>query len=223
MARKQIILYDYFRSSSAYRVRIALNLKGIVYKKQSVNLLKGEQRHLKYLRVNPQGLVPTLVIGDTVLAQSLAILEFLEETYPEPPLLPKTPEERVRVRAMANLIACEIHPLDNLRVKGYLMGVLGHIEKEWMRWYHHWIHEGFKSLEARLANQKETGTFCHGEAPTIADVCLIPQVSNANRFAVDLNSYPTICKINSACLEIPAFQNAAPENQPDTQQKERFH
>jgi len=216
MTDSKMTLYDYFRSSAAYRVRIVLNLKGKPYEQQSVHLVHGAQRAPEYLTLNPQGLVPTLVNRGRALTQSLAIIEYLEEAYPNPPLLPKTLEERARVRALANLIACEIHPLDNLRVKEYVTKVLGHTDEEWMTWYHHFIHEGFKPLEILLAEDKETGIFCHGESPTVADVCLVPQVFNARRFSVDLSAYPTIRRINDACLVLPAFQQAAPEKPPRT-------
>lgn len=209
-------LYSYFRSSAAYRVRIALNLKGIAYEQVPVNLLKGEEKGDDYRKVNPQGLVPALVTADgRVLTQSLAICEYLEEVYPYPPLLPADAAGRARVRALANLLACEIHPLNNLRVLQYLTGTLGVDEEQKLAWYRHWVVEGFNALEALLADSSNTGRFCHGDQPTLADVCLVPQVFNARRFKCELSPYPTIQRIGEACEALPAFQAAAPEQQPD--------
>jgi maleylacetoacetate isomerase len=159
--------------------------------------------------------VPTLEDGERRLIQSLAILEFLEETHPEPPLLPASPAERARVRGLAQLVACDVHPLNNLRVLTYLTSELGVSEEEKLRWYRHWIGEGLGALEALLVGSPETGTFCHGERPTLADVCLVPQVYNARRFRCDLSAWPTIQRIEAACLAIAAFDRARPENQPD--------
>lgn len=209
-------LYTYFRSSAAYRVRIALNLKGIAYEPKFVHLRRGEQRSPDFLALNPQGLVPVLVDGNHVLTQSLAIIEYLEELYPKPPLLPQSAQARARVRALAYAVACEMHPLNNLRVLNYLETALGHIETKRLAWYRHWIAEGFTALEQMLANPS-TGAFCHGETPTLADVCLVPQVYNAVRFGCDLSSFPTVRRINQACLALPAFRAAAPENQPDAE------
>jgi maleylacetoacetate isomerase/maleylpyruvate isomerase len=207
-----LTLYTYFRSSAAFRVRIALNLKGLSYEPRFVHLKRGEQRAGGYLALNPQGLVPTLVHDGQVLGQSLAIIEYLEERYPEPPLLPKPAAERARVRALALAVACEIHPLDNLRVLQYLEKVLGRSEAERLAWYRHWIHEGFRALEAMLA---PAAAYCHGETPTLADCCLVPQVWNARRFECDLAPYPNIRRIYETCVRHPAFVAAAPENQPD--------
>jgi maleylacetoacetate isomerase len=209
-------LYGYFRSSAAYRVRIAMNLKGLSAEDSSVHLQKAEQRANDYLAVNPQGLVPALVTDDGhVLTQSLAIVEWLDETHAEPPLLPGDALGRARVRALAQMIACDIHPLDNLRVLNYLLHTLGVSDEQKNGWYRYWIDLGFEALETRLARDAETGRFCHGDAPTLADICLVPQVSNARRFKMDLTPYPTIVRIDAACQALPAFAAAAPDRQPD--------
>ncbi|MCE7519913.1 maleylacetoacetate isomerase [Vreelandella titanicae] len=209
-------LYGYFRSSAAYRVRIALNLKGLDYDQIPVNLVKGEQRGDDHLMRNPQGLVPSLVLDDSsVVNQSLAICEYLDEVHPEPALLPINALERARVRALAQSVACEIHPLNNLRVLKYLVREMGADEAAKLAWYHHWIAEGFTALEATLSNAPSSGDFCHGDTPTLADICLIPQVYNAERFECDLSAYPTIQRIAANCRSLPAFEKAAPEVQPD--------
>ncbi|MCD1586144.1 maleylacetoacetate isomerase [Halomonas sp. ATBC28] len=209
-------LYGYFRSSAAYRVRIALNLKGLDYDQIPVNLVKGEQRGDDHLMRNPQGLVPSLVLDDSsVINQSLAICEYLDEVHPEPALLPINALERARVRALAQSVACEIHPLNNLRVLKYLVREMGADEAAKLAWYHHWIAEGFTALEATLSNAPSSGDFCHGDTPTLADICLIPQVYNAERFECDLSAYPTIQRIAANCRSLPAFEKAAPEVQPD--------
>jgi maleylpyruvate isomerase len=211
-------LYGYFRSSAAYRVRIALNLKGIDYQLAIRHLRKGEQRDPAFLAINPQGLVPALETDEgAVLIQSLAIIEYLDETCPEPPLLPVDPAGRARVRALAQLIACEIHPLNNLRVLKYLKDPLGHDQPTIDTWYRHWVATGFEALEQGLSGASETGEFCHRDRPTLADVCLVPQVANARRFDCDLTPYPTIRRIDAACLELAPFQAAAPERQPDAE------
>jgi maleylpyruvate isomerase len=211
-------LYDYFRSSAAYRVRIALNLKGLeLESRRSVHLRKGEQRAADYRSVNPQGLVPALVDGDNVLTQSLAIIEYLDETRPEPPLLPADPAGRARVRAIAQAIACDIHPLNNLRVLKYLVGPLGVTDAQKDEWYRHWVRAGFEALEGMLTPAAGTGQFCHGDRPTLADVVLVPQVYNAERFDIDAAAYPTIHRIAEACRAMPAFAAAAPELQPDAE------
>src|SRR5512139_1291279 len=208
-------LYDYFRSSAAYRVRIALNLKGLAPERVFVHLAKGEQLAGDYLSVNPQGLVPALVTDDgLVLSQSLAIIDWLDETHPVPPLLPADPAERARVRSIALAIACDIHPLNNLRVLNYLSNTLGVTAEQRTGWYRYWIDLGFEALEKRLAGEPGTGRYCHGDAPTLADVCLVPQIANARRFAVDLSPYPAIVRIDAACAALPAFADAAPARQP---------
>ena len=212
-------LYDYFRSSAAYRVRIALNLKGIAPSERTfVHLRMGSQRAQDYLALNPQGLVPALELYDgRVLTQSLAIVEYLDETYREPPLLPKDAVSRARVRALALGVACEIHPLNNLRVLNYLTGTLGATDAQRNGWYKYWIDVGFEALERQLERDDETGTFCHGESPTLADVCLVPQLANARRFKVDVTPYPTLVRIEAACNALPAFAKAAPAQQPDAE------
>ena len=210
-----MILYDYFRSSASYRVRIALNLKGLALaERRSIHLRRGEQRAPEYLDLNPQGFVPLLVVGNRRLAQSLAIIEYLEEKHPQPPLLPPGAEDRAWVRSIALAIACDIHPIDNLRVLKYLARPLGIDEPARDEWYRHWVREGFDALERQLA-ERPAGGFCFGDTPTMADVCLVPQVANANRLSVDLAPYPRIRAINDACLALPAFDAARPENHPD--------
>jgi len=208
-------LYDYFRSSAAYRVRIALNLKGLSYTRVPVKLTTGAQRATDYLSVNAQGLVPTLASDGQNHGQSLAICEYLEECYPEPPLLPLTAAERARVRSLALMIACDIHPLNNLRVLNYLVTDLAVSETKKLDWYRHWVTTGFSAFERRLAEEGATSTFCHRDEPTLADCCLVPQVYNARRFDVDLTSFPIIARIDEACNELPAFARAQPEHQPD--------
>lgn len=212
-------LYSYFRSSAAYRVRIALNLKGLAYDTVPVHLLKdgGQQLSSEYRAVNPTGLVPTLAEDGWSVGQSMAILEYLEETHPEPALLPRDPKARARVRAIAQSIACDIHPLNNLRVLKYLKHTLGVSEDAKNAWYRHWVEDGLAALETLLANSPETGRFCHGEAPTIADICLVPQIANARRFACDLSALPTLVRIDAACTEMDAFRQAAPDRQPDSE------
>ncbi|MFW3617005.1 maleylacetoacetate isomerase [Billgrantia antri] len=209
-------LYGYYRSSAAYRVRIALNLKGLAYHQAPVNLVKGEQRGEENLARNPQGLVPVLETDDGIqLSQSLAICEYLDERHPEPPLLPADAAGRARVRSLAQLVACEIHPLNNLKVLKYLVHELKLDDEAKLAWYRHWIAEGFAALEARLAGEPATGTFCHGDSPTLADLCLVPQVYNAERFDCDLSPYPTIRRITERCRGMEAFAMAAPGEQPD--------
>jgi maleylacetoacetate isomerase len=212
-------LYDYFRSSAGYRVRIALNLKGVTPdERASVHLRMGNQRAQDYLELNPQGLVPALALDDgDVLTQSIAIIEYLDETHPQPPLLPRDPAGRARVRSIALSIACEIHPLNNLRVLNYLVNTLGVSKAQKDGWYKYWIDVGFEALETRLARESQTGRFCHGDAPTLADICLVPQVANARRFDVDVTPYPTLTRIEAACKALPAFAAAEPERQPDAE------
>lgn len=212
------VLHGYFRSSAAYRVRIALNLKGLAFDQVSVHLRKGEQRGDGFLALNPQGMVPALVDGDAVLTQSPAILEYLDEAYPETPrLLPDGALDRARVRALAAAVACDIHPLNNLRVLKYIQGPLGCSQDAMIGWYNHWIAEGFAALERMLASDPRTGRFCHGDAPGLADVCLVPQVFNSARHALDLAAYPTIRRIADACGGLDAFQAAHPSRQPDAE------
>jgi maleylpyruvate isomerase len=210
-------LYGYFRSSAAYRVRIALGLKGLPYEYAAVHLRKGEQRTATYRALNAQALVPTLEDDRGSFTQSLAIIEYLDERYPQPPLLPDVPEARARVRAIALAIACDIHPLDNLRVLQYLLRTLGVSEDAKNAWYRHWIDVGLSALESRLAGEAATGTFCHGDSPTLADVCLVPQLANARRSSIPLDAYPTLLGIEAACNALPAFAAAAPEKQPDAE------
>ena len=203
-------LYDYFRSSAAWRVRIALALKQIDVDKIPVSLVDGEQARADYRAVNPQGLVPALDTGEAVLTGSLAIIEWLEERHPDPPLLPREPTARALVRGMAQLIACDIHPLNNLRVLNYLRGPLGHDEPAVRAWYAHWIAEGFQALEARAGLHAQAGPFLGGAQPGLADVCLVPQLYNARRFEVPLAAYPRLLTAERACVALPAFSAAAP-------------
>jgi maleylpyruvate isomerase len=209
-----MILYGYALSSASYRVRIALALKGLQVTSVTVNLRAGEQRLDEFLQINSQGFVPALATDDdTVLTQSVAIIEYLDEIHPQPPLLPQAPLARARVRALAQAIACDVHPLNNLRVLQYLENELQRDKATRETWYRHWVQRGFDALERRLVRDGTAGRFCHGDAPTMADVCLVPQVANARRFAVDLTPYPRIVGIDAACLDLPAFQAAAPERQ----------
>lgn len=209
-------LWGYFRSSAAFRARIALSLKGIPYDQAFVHLRKAEQSAPAYLARNPQGLVPFLEDGPTGIAQSLAICEYLDETHPEPPFLPKDPAGRARVRALAYAIACDIHPLNNLRVLNYLTGTLKVDKAAHDAWYRHWIKVGFDALEKEFV-APATGTYCHGYKPTLADICLVPQVFNAKRFYADaeLAAWPKLMAIFAHCLAHPAFDAARPEKQPD--------
>src|SRR5438045_3695990 len=184
-------LYGYFRSSAAFRVRIALNLKKLDYDNAFIHLRRGDQGQPEYLGVNPQGLVPALEIDGQTLIQSLAIIEYLDETHPEPPLLPPDAAGRARVRGLAAIVACDIHPLNNLRVLRYLHGPLGHGEDVLGTWYNHWIDSGFHAVEGLLAGDARTGKFCHGDGPGLADIALVPQVVNAERYDLDMTPYPT--------------------------------
>ena len=212
-------LYTYFRSSAAYRVRIALNLKGLSYEAVPVHLLRDGGQHLMddYLTVNPSGLVPALQDEDITLTQSMAILEYLEEVHPMVPLLPRDAVGRARVRELAQIVACDIHPINNLRVLKYLVKHLGQSEEAKTDWYRHWVIEGLRSLESHLARNPGTGSFCHGDSPTIADCFLVPQVFNAKRFDIDVDAYPTIARINELCVDLPAFKAAHPSHQPDAE------
>lgn len=209
-------LYTYFRSSASYRVRIALNLKGLPYESVPVHLLRngGEQHTSDYAQLNPAELVPTLVDGDVALCQSLAIMEYLDEVHPSSSLLPGRALDRARIRAIAQSIACEMHPLNNLRVLQYLAREHQLDEAAKANWVRHWITLGFTALEAQL-NHADTGVFCHGDTPTLADCCLVPQVFNARRFATPLEHFPTICRIEEACLALAPFQRAMPKAQAD--------
>ena len=207
-------LYTFFRSSAAFRVRIALNLKGLAYEPAFVHLAKGEHRRPEYAALNPQALVPVLEDGEMRLTQSLAILEYLEETHPEPPLLPKDPAGRARVRSLALLVACEIHPLNNLRTLTYLRKKLAFDEERVGAWYRDWIADGVGKLEAELAR---SGRFCHGDTPTIADCCLVPQIFNAKRYACDVSPYPNTMRIFGECMQLDAFDRAQPSKQPDAE------
>ncbi|MEF3063926.1 maleylacetoacetate isomerase [Pandoraea apista] len=212
-------LYSYFRSSAAYRVRIALNLKGLDYDTVPVHLVRdgGEQLKPAYRALNVNGLVPTFIDGNANIHQSLAIIEYLEDVHPTPALLPSDPVARAQVRALALDIAADIHPIDNLRVLRYLKHDLGVSDAQKDAWYVHWIVEGFKALEARLAAQRSPGKFVFGDTPTLADCCLVPQVYNANRFKVDMTPFPRIAAINAHCQTLDAFRRAAPEAQPDAE------
>jgi maleylacetoacetate isomerase len=214
-------LYSYFRSSAAFRVRIALNLKGLSHDIVPVHLLKngGEQFSAEYRKLNPDALVPTLVddaSADTV-TQSLAIIEYLEEMHPVPPLLPQDAHDRAYVRGIALSIACDIHPLNNLRVLRYLVRELHVDEDRKNAWYRHWCEQGLAAIEARLVSAGRAGKFCYRDTPTLADCCLIPQVANALRMQCDVSKIPTIMRINEACLALDAFANAAPDRQPDAE------
>jgi maleylpyruvate isomerase len=207
----QMILYGYGLSSASYRVRIALALKNLEYTSIIKNLRSGEHRLAEFLKINVQGFVPALEFDDgVVLTQSVAIIEYLDELYPDPPLLPEEPLARARVRALTQAIASDIHPLNNLRVLRYLEEKLILDKQTRDTWYRHWVCVGFEALERWLVKDAATGRFCHGNSPTMADVCLVPQVFNARRFSVDLNSFPRILAIEAACRELPAFQTAAP-------------
>lgn len=211
-------LIGYFRSSAAYRVRIALNHKGIAVEHASRHLRKGEQFSADYAALNPQKLVPSLVLDDgAVLTQSLAIIEYLEEAHPEPPLLPRDPVGRAHVRALSLIVSADIHPIQNLRVMAYLRQKFGQTEESAFTWSRHWIETGFDAYEAMLTDAPEAGTFSHGNSPTMADMCLVPQVFNATRFKVDMKSYPTIQRIYDACMRLPAFDAAQPSKQPDAE------
>ena len=213
------ILYTYFRSSAAYRVRIALNLKGLTATQIPVHLVRDGGEHLKpeYKAINPQGLVPVFGEDGMRVSQSLAILEYLEEKYPATPLLPSALADRAYVRQLGLVIACEIHPINNLRVLKYLTGTLGVADAAKSDWIKHWIAQGFEALEAEITAAGKAGGFCFGDTPTLADCCLVPQVFNARRFEVDLSPYPTLVAIDKRCAALPAFQQAHPSAQADAQ------
>jgi maleylpyruvate isomerase len=212
------VLHNYFRSSTSYRVRIALALKGIEYDYEAFHLRRGEQRSERFLGLNPQGLVPALTWTDgKVYTQSLAIIEFLDEIVPEPPLFPKDASERQRVRSLAQMIAIDIHPINNLRVLAYLKAHFGADEAAQAAWFRHWVTDAFAALEQRLATEPETGRFCHGDTVTVADLCLAAQITNNKRFEVDMEPYPHIRRIGASLAELEAFRTAAPGNQPDNE------
>ena len=216
MAAMMMELYSYFRSSAAYRVRIALNLKQLPYQYKAIHLVRsgGEQHGADYIKLNPLGLVPTLIDGNNVLTQSLAIIEYLDEAYPDIcRLLPVEIEQRAQARSLAQLVACDIHPLNNLRVLKYLSNELSANKERLNTWYAHWIKIGFDAFEQVL--KRTAGEFCLADEPTIADCCLVPQVFNAHRFQVDLSPYKNIRKIFHTCQTLSAFKEASPENQPD--------
>ena len=208
-------LYGYSRSSAAFRVRIALNLKGLNYENAFIHLRRGDQRQPPFLGINPQGLVPALETDGQTLIQSLPIIEYLDETHPEPPFLPADPAGRARVRGLADIVACDIHPINNLRVLRYLSRPLGHDQAAIETWYNHWIAAGFAALERLLADDRHTGAFCHGDIPGLADIALVPQVVNSERYRLDLSPYPTISRIYANCMQLDAFTAAHPNNQPD--------
>jgi maleylpyruvate isomerase len=208
-------LFGFFRSSAAFRVRIALNLKGLAYEDAFVHLRRGDQRQDEYLALNPQGLVPTLEIDKLRLIQSMAIVEYLDETHPEPPFLPYDAAGRARVRALADIVACDIHPINNLRVLRYLSRPLGHDQAAIETWYNHWIATGFAAFERLLVADGRIGDFCDGDQPGLADIALAPQVVNSERYQLDLSPYPTIVRIYANCMKLDAFTQAHPDNQPD--------
>ncbi len=210
-------LYGYFRSSASYRVRIALNLKGLDYEQASIHLAKGRQYTPEFSAISPQNLVPVLEHEGRRLFQSLAIIEYLDEKFPQPAFLPSHPLARNRVRALALISGCEIHPLNNTRVLAYLTDTLKLTDDQKNAWYRHWVTVGFTALEKRLAMEPETGRFCHGDSPGYADIALVPQVANANRFKVDLEPFPTIRRINEQCLTLEPFKKAMPQHQPDAE------
>lgn len=218
-------LYTYFRSSAAYRVRIAMHLKGLSYDPEFIHLAKGKHNDAAYGAVNPAKLVPALIDDSHLLTQSLAIIEYLDETHPAVPMLPQAPLERARVRALSLLIACEIHPLNNLRTLKYLNGVLKVTEDQKNAWYRHWVEDGLAKLEAMLladgnaSNNRAggTGKFCHGDTPGMADCCLVPQIANGKRFDCNFDHVPTVMRIWDECNRLEAFKKAAPQNQPDAE------
>jgi maleylacetoacetate isomerase len=208
-------LHGYWRSGTTYRLRIAMNLKGLDYAQMSVNLKDGHQRNAAYKALNPQGLVPTLEIDETLLIQSPAILEYLEETHPEPPLLPGTAAERARIRAYAAIIGCDIHPIQNLRILQYLRSEFGQESDGVTAWCQRWIGDGFAALEKLVEADNRPGPYLWGEQPTLADVYLVPQMYNAHRFGVSVDAFPRLVAVDAAARAHPAFEAAKPENQPD--------
>lgn len=214
----RIVLHNYFRSSTSFRVRAALNLKGLDYDYVAHHLRHGGHREPAFLAVNPQGLVPSMVWRDgTVISQSLAIMEFLEEVQPEPPLLPGNAADRARIRAISQMIGCDIHPVNNLRILNALRSRFGADDEAVADWFRHWVAETFAPLETLLADSPQTGRFCHGDTPTMADLCLVAQIANNGRFNVDMAPYPTIVRIGESCMAVEEIANAAPANQPDAE------
>jgi maleylacetoacetate isomerase len=212
-------LYTFFRSSASYRVRIALNLKGISCEQSPIHLRRGggEQLTAAYKTINPQALVPALEDNGRILTQSLAIIEYLDEKYPSPPLLPKDPADKAVVRSMALVIACEVHPIQNLRVLNYVKATYNQTDEQVNQWAQHWIDLGLSALQELIVAQPKRGRFCFGDTPTLADICLIPQLGNARRYGCDLSKYPAILEIEKNCAALPAFADAAPEKQPDAE------
>lgn len=206
-------LYDYFRSTTCYRVRIALNLKDVTYEKLSIHLINngGEQHSQNYLQINPQGLVPCLEVDGHTISQSLAIIDYLDETIPEPALLPIAPLDKATVRSLALIVACDMHPLNNLRVLNHLKEAFQPSETQIIEWYHHWLKAGFDAFEAKLRAIQRTKPFCFGDCISLADLCLIPQVYNAQRYHFAMDAYPIINEINTHCLTLAAFKDAAPD------------
>jgi maleylacetoacetate isomerase len=215
----EFALYGYFRSSAAFRARIALNFKGIRPELRFVHLLKdgGEQHTTEYRTLNPQELIPALVHDGHLITQSLAIIEYLDEIVPEPPLLPRDALGRARARSIAYAVACDIHPVNNLRIGQYIKRTFHTMDEDVFAWQRHWICTGFDALEAVLARDSETGAYCHGDTPTIADICLVPQVANARRVKLEIDAWPTIARIEAQALTHPAFDAALPANQPDAE------
>ncbi len=210
------ILHNYFNSTTSVRVRVALAMKGLTYTHKTYALLPNEHKSAAYLKLNPQGLVPSLEIdGKTVVTQSMAILEYLDEAHPEPSLLPKDVLGRARVRSLSHIISVDIHPINNLRILRYLESEFGADATAKKKWFHQWACAGFSALETRLVNEPETGVFCHGDNPTIADICLYGQMFNNIKFGIDMDAYPTIIRIYKTCKTLKLFQDAAPQNQPD--------
>ena len=210
-----MLLYSYFRSSASFRVRIALNLKGLAYDYAAVHLLKKEQSAPEYAAMAPAQLVPLLKDGDALIGQSLAIIEYLDETHPEPPLLPGDALARARIRGLALDVACEIHPLNNLRVLRYLVKEMGASDDAKNAWYRHWVESGLAAVERQLAESPATGRFCHGDAPTLADCTLVPQIFNAQRLDCRLDHVPTVMRVFDACMALDAFDRAQPSRCPD--------